>query len=238
MSQNLPVDPYRPPASAPPPQRGRRPWAWIVAGTVWAVLSLATVATIAVKAAGPLVSAVTATPSPSPTPSSTTAAPSGPSDPVTTITMSTTSTPLPSVPVTGTDPRPAAAAAWNAAMPYYGTNDMRHYCQIFAFGARYMYRDLQECVDTNGPEAAKLSPSERTDAGDMRIKPDAMVVLADRSVAFRESDQYWPGHDDWVVEDQSVIVMRNVPHQGWRQVGYVDANKASDSFGYFPKGLS
>ncbi len=237
MSQDLPVDPYRSPA-APPPQRGRRPWAWIVAGTVWAMLSLAAVATIAVKTVNPLITAF-ATTSPSPRLSSaTSAAPSVPSDPVTSITMSTTSSPLPSVPVTGTDPRPAAAAAWNAAMPFYGTNDMKHYCQIFAFGPRYMYRDLKECMDLNGPEAAKLSPSERTDAGDMRIKPDAMVVLADRSVAFRESDQYWPGHDDWVVEDQSVIVMRNVPHQGWRQVGYVDANKASDSFGYFPKGLS
>jgi hypothetical protein len=34
-----------------------------------------------------------------------------------------------------------------------------------------------------------------------------------------------------------VLSLAAVATIAWRQVGYVDANKASDSFGYFPKGL-
>jgi len=232
-------DPYRSPTSAPSPSRGRRFWGWTAAGVAWTLLSVAALGLLAAKVAQPLVSALAADASSSPARSArTTASPTTPSDPVTELTVSSVSSPLPSVGVTGVDPRPAAAAAWNRAMPFYGTSDMTHYCRIFALGPRYMYLTLKDCIDTNGPEAAKLSASDRAVAGDIRIRPEAMVVLADHSIAFRESDQTWPGHSDWTIDDQSVIVMRNVPHQGWRQVGYLDANHPSDSFGYLPAGLT
>ena len=232
MEPGAPYDPYRWPTELPPSPRTPRTWAWIVAGVLWALFSVAAVAVVAAIVVGrsdpgaPL--PARAAPSP---PGSAEAVPSA-----TPVPPTASGGPLPSVAVTGTDPRPAAAAAWNAANTAYGTSDLTHFCPMYAFGPDYIYTDLQQCISAYQPQIATFSLGERKEAGEARIAASAMVMLADGSLAFRESDKTWPTHPDWHYDDTSVIVMRDVPGQGWRVVGYYDG-AASNPMGSVPVGV-
>jgi hypothetical protein len=141
-------------------------------------------------------------------------------------------------PIPAVDPRPAAAAAWNASTVAYGKADYATSCRGYAFGASYIYANRFSCTSDLRGYADKEGVHDRTLEGQSRIDPEHMVLLADGSVAFVNTDVTWSAGppDGWdPAADGSVQVLHEFPGHGWLQVGYL--SDGGDLQGYVPQPL-
>jgi hypothetical protein len=126
------------------------------------------------------------------------------------------------VPIRGADPRPAAAAVWNASLAGWTTGKATTLCRSYALGNQYLYASTHDCV-ADQTRSLRLTGAALRKAAAVRLDPARMVMLRDHSLAF-------------VTPAGLVVVMREVIGQGWRVVG--TQNRSGSALGAVPQPLS